>query len=130
MGATSAAIVTAVFPPHERGRALGINVMAVYIGLTVGPPLGGFIVDAVGWRWIFLINIPIGIVVLLLGWFMLPRTEGVKGGSAARRGRFRAARGVPDLPARAADVLARVGMGFAVHPRAAGSSRRRRSSRS
>ena len=75
MGATSAAIVTAVFPPNERGRALGINVMAVYIGLTVGPPLGGFIVDAVGWRWIFLINIPIGIVVLLWGWFMLPRSE-------------------------------------------------------
>ncbi len=75
MGATSAAIVTAVFPPNERGRALGINVMAVYIGLTVGPPLGGFITDAVGWRWIFLINIPIGIIVLLWGWFMLPRSE-------------------------------------------------------
>ena len=75
MGATSAAIVTAVFPPNERGRALGINVMAVYIGLTVGPPLGGFIVDAVGWRWIFLINLPVGIIVLLWGWFMLPRSE-------------------------------------------------------
>jgi EmrB/QacA subfamily drug resistance transporter len=75
IGATSAAIVTAVFPPHERGRALGINVMAVYIGLTVGPPLGGFITDAVGWRWIFLINIPIGIIVLVWGWFMLPRSE-------------------------------------------------------
>ncbi len=75
VGATSAAIVTAVFPPSERGRALGINVMAVYIGLTVGPPLGGFIVDTVGWRWIFLINVPIGIVVLLWGWSMLPRSE-------------------------------------------------------
>ena len=41
--ATSAAIVTAVFPPRERGRALGINVMAVYLGLSVGPPLGGFL---------------------------------------------------------------------------------------
>lgn len=79
MGATSAAIVTAVFPPNERGRALGINVMAVYIGLTVGPPLGGFITDAFGWRWIFLINVPIGIVVLLWGWFMLPRSERVGG---------------------------------------------------
>ncbi len=77
VGATSAAIVTAVFPPNERGRALGINVMAVYIGLTVGPPLGGFIVDTVGWRWIFLINVPIGIVVLVWGWFMLPRNEEV-----------------------------------------------------
>ena len=53
--------------------------MAVYIGLTVGPPLGGFIVDTVGWRWIFLINLPIGIVVLLWGWFMLPRSERVEG---------------------------------------------------
>ena len=79
MGATSAAIVTAVFPPNERGRALGINVMAVYIGLTVGPPLGGFITDAVGWRWIFLINLPIGVIVLLWGWFMLPRSERVGG---------------------------------------------------
>ena len=79
MGATSAAIVTAVFPPNERGRALGINVMAVYIGLTVGPPLGGFIADSIGWRWIFLINIPIGIVVLLVGWFMLPRSERQEG---------------------------------------------------
>ena len=75
MGATSPAIVTAVFPPHERGRALGINVMAVYIGLTVGGPLGGFIVDTIGWRWIFLINLPIGIVVLVWGWSMLPRGE-------------------------------------------------------
>jgi EmrB/QacA subfamily drug resistance transporter len=79
VGATSAAIVTSVFPPNERGRALGINVMAVYIGLTVGPPLGGFIADTVGWRWIFLINIPIGIVVLLWGWFMLPRSERIPG---------------------------------------------------
>ena len=77
IGATAAAIITAVFPPNERGRALGVNVMAVYIGLTVGPPLGGFITDAVGWRWIFLINIPIGIGVLFWGWFMLPRSEKV-----------------------------------------------------
>jgi len=78
MGATSAAIVTSVFPPHERGRALGINVMAVYLGLSVGPPLGGIIADTIGWRWIFLINLPIGIVVLVWGWFMLPRSEGMR----------------------------------------------------
>jgi EmrB/QacA subfamily drug resistance transporter len=79
IGATAAAIVTWVFPPHERGRALGINVMSVYLGLTVGPPLGGFITDAVGWRWIFLINIPIGVAVLVWGWFMLPRSESEAG---------------------------------------------------
>jgi len=79
MVATSAAIVTAVFPPQERGRALGINVMAVYIGLTVGPPLGGILVDTLGWRSIFLINLPIGIIVLVWGWLLLPRSERVEG---------------------------------------------------
>jgi len=79
MVATSAAIVTAVFPPQERGRALGINVMAVYIGLTVGPPLGGILVDTLGWRSIFLINLPIGIIVLVWGWLLLPRSERMEG---------------------------------------------------
>ena len=74
-GATSAAIVTAVFPPSERGRALGINVMAVYMGLSVGPPLGGFLTDTLGWRWVFLINVPIGIAVLGWGLLLLPRGE-------------------------------------------------------
>ena len=73
--ATSAAIVTAVFPSRERGRALGINVMAVYVGLSVGPVLGGQIVDHLGWRWIFFINLPIGLVVFLWGWLLMPRGE-------------------------------------------------------
>ena len=75
LAATSAAIVTAVFPPQERGRALGINVMAVYLGLSVGPPLGGFITDNFGWRWIFYVNIPIALAVLVWGWLLLPRAE-------------------------------------------------------
>lgn len=67
LSATSAALVTAVFPPHERGRALGINVMAVYAGLSVGPPLGGFLVDRFGWPSLFLLNLPIGLGVLAWG---------------------------------------------------------------
>jgi EmrB/QacA subfamily drug resistance transporter len=81
MVVTAAAIVTAVFPPQERGRALGVNVMAVYIGLSVGPPLGGFLVDALGWRWIFLINLPIGLAVFIWGSMMLPHSERVEGAS-------------------------------------------------
>jgi EmrB/QacA subfamily drug resistance transporter len=73
--ATSTAIVTAVFPPQERGRALGINVMAVYLGLTVGPPLGGFLTDNFGWRSIFFVNIPIGVAVAICGYLLLPRHE-------------------------------------------------------
>jgi EmrB/QacA subfamily drug resistance transporter len=74
LSATSAAIVTAVFPPHERGRALGINVMAIYLGLAIGPPLGGFLAGEVGWRWIFLINLPIGALSLFWGWLLLPKS--------------------------------------------------------
>ena len=75
LASTSAAIVTAAFPSHQRGRALGFNSMAVFAGLSVGPPLGGFLVDRFGWPWIFLINIPIGLAVLLWGWRFLPRRE-------------------------------------------------------
>jgi len=65
MGATSAAIVTDVFPAEKRGKALGINSLAVYTGLAVGPTLGGVLVQALGWRSIFYINVPIGIAVSL-----------------------------------------------------------------
>jgi len=75
LSATSAAIVTAVFPPAERGKALGLNVMCVYAGLSIGPPLGGFLVDHWGWPWIFLVNLPIGLVVFVWGWFLLPKRE-------------------------------------------------------
>jgi len=71
----STAIVTSVFPAHERGRALGLNVMAVYLGLSVGPPLGGLLADTLGWRWIFFVNLPIGVIVLVWGWLVLPRDE-------------------------------------------------------
>jgi EmrB/QacA subfamily drug resistance transporter len=76
LSATSSAIVTSAFPPHERGKALGINVMAVYAGLSVGPPLGGYLVDHFGWPWIFLVNLPIGLATFLWGLALLPAAEG------------------------------------------------------
>ncbi|MEZ5124635.1 MAG: MFS transporter [Thermoleophilia bacterium] len=75
LSATSAAIVTAAFPPRERGRALGVNVMAVYLGLSLGPPLGGLLVEVLGWRWVFLVNLPVGVVSLVWGWLLLPRAQ-------------------------------------------------------
>ncbi len=63
---TSVAIITSVFPVGERGRALGINVAAVYIGLSVGPFAGGFLTEHFGWRSVFYANVPLGLLVLAL----------------------------------------------------------------
>jgi len=71
MAATSPALVTASFPPEERGRGLGLNAMAGYVGLMAGPPIGGLMVSHVSWRWIFLVNIPLVIITLVSGWFLL-----------------------------------------------------------
>jgi EmrB/QacA subfamily drug resistance transporter len=61
---TGVAILTSVFPPRERGKALGINVASVYLGLSLGPSLGGFLTQHLGWRSIFLINVPLGLMVI------------------------------------------------------------------
>jgi len=73
MMAVAHAIVVDVFPPYERGRALGINATSIAVGLAIGPTLGGFIAAYLGWRFIFLINIPIGVAALALAAKMLPR---------------------------------------------------------
>lgn len=70
-GATSTAIVTETYPSQERGKALGINAMAVYIGLSLGPPLGGVLTDTLGWRSIFWVTVPIGMVVIALAQYKL-----------------------------------------------------------
>lgn len=62
----SSAMLFEIAPPNSRGRAMGYLGTTVAIGSIAGPALGGFIVDAMGWTYIFLINIPIGIVALLL----------------------------------------------------------------
>ena len=63
------AIVTEAFPRSERGRALGIMGTIVSIGITLGPTLGGFIIQNLSWHWIFFVNLPIGII----GTFMVTR---------------------------------------------------------
>jgi EmrB/QacA subfamily drug resistance transporter len=63
---TGMAIITSIFPPNRRGRVIGVYVAAVYIGLSVGPFAGGFLTHYLGWRSIFLIMLPIGLLVLFL----------------------------------------------------------------
>src|SRR5690554_3603864 len=62
MQALGMAIVTEAFPPTERGRALGISGTIVSLGISIGPTIGGLLIGTVGWRWIFLVNLPVGIV--------------------------------------------------------------------
>ena len=64
--ATGIAILASVFPAEERGRALGINVAAVYIGLSLGPFLGGLLTQHLTWRSVFLINVPFGVIIILI----------------------------------------------------------------
>jgi EmrB/QacA subfamily drug resistance transporter len=62
--ANSVAIITDLYPPGERGYALGINVTAIYAGLSTGPFLGGIIAQFWGWRSIFLVTVLLGMVVI------------------------------------------------------------------
>jgi len=64
--ATGIAILTSVYPPQERGKVLGIAVAAVYIGLSCGPFFGGWLTQHFSWRSIFIVNIPLGLVIILL----------------------------------------------------------------
>lgn len=75
--ATSVAIITNTVPPTMRGKALGINTMSIYVGLALGPPMGGVLTDMFGWRSIFLVNIPIGVLVVVLGHLWLKENEGL-----------------------------------------------------
>jgi len=67
------AIITSIFPPEERGRALGINLSAVYLGVMLGPFLGGVITQHLGWRSLFLCAVPVGVFVVCM---VLTRLEG------------------------------------------------------
>jgi len=61
---TGVAIITSVYPPGDRGKALGITVAAVYAGLSVGPFAGGFLTQTLGWRSTFAVNVPLGMIVI------------------------------------------------------------------
>jgi EmrB/QacA subfamily drug resistance transporter len=60
--ALGAAILTEAFPPRERGKAMGMIGAIVSVGIAIGPALGGIIIGGLSWRWIFYVNLPVGIV--------------------------------------------------------------------
>jgi len=67
MIAIGQAIVSRSFPEEERGKALGLLSIPLSLGLICGPAIGGFITATVGWRWIFYVNVPVGLIGLYLG---------------------------------------------------------------
>lgn len=69
------AITTEAFPSNERGKALGINGAMVSLGIIAGPVLGGLLIDLASWRWIFLVNLPIGIVGTITAIAFVPNTK-------------------------------------------------------
>jgi EmrB/QacA subfamily drug resistance transporter len=77
---TSPALLTTAFPAQERGRALGYNAVTVALGTSAGPTLGGIITGYASWRWIFYVNVPIGILGIVLSSLILkekaPRRPG------------------------------------------------------
>ncbi|MFN8458942.1 MAG: DHA2 family efflux MFS transporter permease subunit, partial [Anaerolineae bacterium] len=70
--ANSPAILTKNFPATQRGQALGLQATMTYLGLTVGPSLGGWLTSQYGWRSVFYINIPVGLLAFLLSMYFIP----------------------------------------------------------
>jgi EmrB/QacA subfamily drug resistance transporter len=68
---TGLAIITSVYPPQERGKAIGINIATVYVALSVGPVLGGLMTQYLGWRSLFFAMIPLGVAILAVTWWKL-----------------------------------------------------------
>ena len=75
IAANGRAIVSVNLPQEERGRALGLTSTAFHIGFLTGPALGGFLIDTIGWRWIFYINMPFSIWGAYLAWKVVPESR-------------------------------------------------------
>lgn len=76
LGANSIAILVAAVPEDKRGRALGVFAAAQAIGMSAGPAVGGIVLGALGWPWIFWLTVPFGLLAAMAGWIALPRTRG------------------------------------------------------
>src|SRR4029079_9078475 len=71
----NAALVRLTYPSHMLGRAIGINALVVATSAAVGPTLGSGVLAIADWRWLFFINVPLGIVTATIAGFALPYTE-------------------------------------------------------
>ncbi len=69
------AVITRTFPADSRGKAMSLWGAVAGVAILVGPLLGGVLVDGPGWEWIFFVNVPVGLVALVLGWRLVPLLE-------------------------------------------------------
>src|SRR5207253_10177535 len=70
--AKAQAILCESFPPSEQAMAQALVGVGVIVGPILGPTLGGYLTDTMGWRWIFFINLPMGILAIAASYFFLP----------------------------------------------------------
>ncbi|HXF75331.1 MAG TPA: MFS transporter, partial [Methylomirabilota bacterium] len=75
ISANGRAVASVAFPANQRGKAMGFASMAFHVGFLTGPTLGGFLIDTVGWRWIFYLNLPVGIWGAYLAWKLLEESR-------------------------------------------------------
>jgi EmrB/QacA subfamily drug resistance transporter len=75
ISANGRAVASVAFPASERGKAMGFASMAFHVGFLTGPTLGGFLIDTIGWRWIFYLNLPVGIWGAYLAWKLLEESR-------------------------------------------------------
>ncbi|MFN8381166.1 MAG: MFS transporter [Anaerolineales bacterium] len=71
----ASAVIGDTFPPEKRGGALGLIGAVFGLAFLVGPILGGIILSITSWQWLFIINLPIALVVIIMGWQLLPVTH-------------------------------------------------------
>lgn len=71
----ASAVIGDTFPPEKRGGALGLIGAVFGLAFLVGPILGGIILSITGWQWLFIINLPIALIVIIIGWQLLPVTH-------------------------------------------------------
>src|SRR4051812_43678963 len=75
MNPASLSIITATFPPRQRGQAIGIWAGVSALALAIGPLAGGLIVDNINWNWIFFVNVPVGVLGIVVSQLVIPESR-------------------------------------------------------
>lgn len=78
ISANGRAVASVVLPSTQRGKAMGLASMAFHIGFLTGPTVGGSLIDTIGWRWIFYLNLPLGLWGAYLAWKLLEESREAK----------------------------------------------------